>query len=146
MIRFFRNARVDRISPDDIEQFKTSRAQQKSPRTKRKLRPATMNRELACLKAMLNSHIRGGLNMQNSISAVRFLAQDNEQTRILTFDEQGRYLEAASPAPRDIATRRIRAKWHRAATVLATLKKPGRTPGSASLFFSRGADRIRTDA
>ena len=33
-----------------------------------------------------------------------FLPENNEQTRVLTYDEQGKYLAAATPVLRDVAT------------------------------------------
>jgi hypothetical protein len=48
--KHFGDAQLDRITPEEIERFKTVRGVQVSPRTKRKVKPATVNRELACLK------------------------------------------------------------------------------------------------
>jgi integrase len=59
--------------------------------------------ELACGKAMYNYAVKAGLPLHNPFSRVRFLAEDNEQTRVLTYHEQQRYLDAASQPLRDIA-------------------------------------------
>ena len=104
LLRCFGNTLLDHISTDDVEKFKAARSQEKGIRTKRILRPATVNREFACLKALFNFHIRSGLLIRNPVGAVKFLAEDNEQTRVLTFDEQRKYLKAACPILRDIAT------------------------------------------
>jgi integrase len=103
LLRYFRDASVDRITSAEVEKFKTQRAIQKGERTKRTIRPATVNRELACLKALFNFLIGGDVALVNPVSKVKFLAEDNEQMRVLTFDEQRRYLAAASPSLRDIA-------------------------------------------
>ena len=74
--RFFRDTRLDRISSNDVEKYKVWRSQQtcrprgkkpkdpsrtKKAKTKSKvLAPATVNRELACLKKMLNRLVREG--------------------------------------------------------------------------------------
>ena len=42
--------------------------------------------------------------MRNPVSRVGFLTERNEQTRVLSFDEQSRYLAVATPMLRDIAT------------------------------------------
>ena len=103
LLRFFKDTSVDRITAAEVEKFKTLRAVQKGERTKRTIRPATVNRELACLKAVFNFLIAGDVTLANPVSKIKFLAEDNEQMRVLTFDEQRRYLAAASPCLRDIA-------------------------------------------
>src|SRR5688572_10947005 len=52
--RFFGATPLDRITPETVEKFKTWRAGKKSDYTGRRLRPATINRELACLKILFN--------------------------------------------------------------------------------------------
>jgi integrase len=103
LLRYFKDASVDRISSAEVERFKTQRAVQKGERTKRTIRPATVNRELACLKAMFNFLIGGDVALANPVSKVKFLPEDNEQMRVLAFDEQRRYLAAATSSLRDIA-------------------------------------------
>jgi hypothetical protein len=59
LIRHFKNTPLDRIAPKDVERFKTTRSSEhktaraglKRKQTAEKLRPATVNRELACLTA-----------------------------------------------------------------------------------------------
>jgi integrase len=63
-----------------------------------------VNRELACLKAMYNCHIKGDLMLKNPVRSVKFYNEDNEQMRILNFDEQRIYLATASQPLRDVAT------------------------------------------
>jgi glucose-6-phosphate isomerase len=65
VVRFFENKKFDQISVQDIEDFKQWRVKQKKIAPKRKLqknkkattnvviKPATVNRELACLRSML---------------------------------------------------------------------------------------------
>ena len=52
--RFFGAMPLDRITPETVEKFKTSHARKKSDFTGRRLRPATINRESACLKILFN--------------------------------------------------------------------------------------------
>ncbi len=103
LIRFFRNTKLDCISPEDVERFKADRSTQKSPRTGRLLRPATVNRELACLKALFNFAIKGGLVLVNPVSRVKFLPEDNEQTRVVTYVEQRKYLASTTATLKDVA-------------------------------------------
>jgi len=102
--RYFRDVRLDQITPDDVERYKMSRARAKSPRTNRFLRPATINRELACLKAIFNRAIKDDVLIKNPVSRVKFLKEDNEQMRVINQEEQRRYITAASQPLQDIAT------------------------------------------
>jgi integrase len=105
---------LDKITPDVVEKFKgsrqnqytTVRAKQIRKRTGQKVKPATVNRELACLRAMFNHAIKAGLSrsLANPVSQVKALPEDNEQTRVLNFEEEKKYLAAATPLLRDIAT------------------------------------------
>jgi integrase len=104
LLRHFKDAALDRITQEDVEKFKAQRAVQKGQRTRRTIRPATVNRELACLKAMYNHAIKSGLAIKNPVSFVKFLPEDNEQMRVLTLEEQQRYLGMAPPTLYDVAT------------------------------------------
>ena len=118
LLRYFNETPLDQINPDNVEQFKLWRIKQKkSPpakkvkklgtaaKTDKALKPATVNRELACLKMMLNYFIKSDvLTKANPVSRVKFLAENNEQMRVLTPDEEKLYLLAASQPLQDIAT------------------------------------------
>ena len=111
LLSHFRDTTMDRISSDDVERFKTTRAREyktvrgkeKRVPTKKRVRPATVNRELACLKALFNFVIRADLLAKNPVSKVKMLAENNLQTRVLSFKEQHAYLAKATPTLRDIA-------------------------------------------
>jgi integrase len=89
-------------------EYKTVKGKEKGSRKKTELRimPATVNRELACLRAMFNHSIKADPLLKNPVckNGVKAFHEDNEQTRVLSFDEQTRYLAAASQMLRDIAT------------------------------------------
>jgi integrase len=114
LLRHFGDASIDRITPEDVEVFKASRAMEsttvkgkekgKRKCTGKRIRPATLNRELACLKSLFNHAIKSDFTMKNPVSRVDFLPENNEQTRVLTYDEQVKYLAAATPMLRDVAT------------------------------------------
>jgi len=114
LLSHFGDQPIDRITPDDVEQFKAARSIEHKTvkgkekgtrkRTEQRLMPATVNRELACLKALFNHAIKSDLAVRNPVSRVAFLTEQNEQTRVLSFDEQARYLAAATPFLRDIIT------------------------------------------
>jgi integrase len=115
LISFFGDKPLIKITPEEVERYKTSRAAEfktvrgkdkKRVQTKQHLRPATVNRELACLRAMFNHAIKGERTLKNPISktAAKVLREDNEQARVLTYSEQERYLAKASIVLWDVAT------------------------------------------
>jgi len=104
LLAYFGNTKLDAITPEDVERYKTMRLQTKSERTGRLLKPATVNRELACLKIVFNHFIRQDVLAKNPVSRVKFPAENNEQTRVLSPEEERLYLAAASQPLYDIAT------------------------------------------
>ena len=102
---------LDRITAEDVEQVKAVRSLARGQRTNRRIMPATVNRELACLKALFNHAIKSDLPVRNPVSRVGFLAEHNEQTRVLSFDEHcGIWRGAATPLLRDVATLMLETK------------------------------------
>jgi len=97
------NKSIDQITPALIEEYKSRRGRQLGKRTKRHIKPATINRELACLKCMFNHALKERYDFRNPVSKVGFLPEDNEQTRVLTFEEQHQYLAVASETLEDVA-------------------------------------------
>jgi integrase len=110
LLRFFGDRKLNHITPDLVEEYKLQRSKQykiprkKKSRNKKLLRPATVNRELACLKAMFNYHIKANDRLRNPVCEVKYLDEDNEQLRILTYAEQAVYLAACSELLKDVAT------------------------------------------
>lgn len=105
LLSFFKNVPIDRIKVEDVEKFKVWRIKQKCVNNKkvlnRTIKPATLNRELACLKKLFNRN--KSVVPINPVSAVKFLAENNEQTRVLTIEEQKAYLAVASQPLKDVA-------------------------------------------
>ena len=104
VLKAFTDVPLDRITADDVERFKVTRSAEKGARTKRRIRPATVNRELAFLKAVFHHAIKSDRVARNPVSKVAFLNEENQQDRVLTYDEQRRYLAKATPLLRDVAT------------------------------------------
>jgi integrase len=102
--KHFGDVLLDRITPEEVERYKTLRSAQVSPRTKRRVMPATVNRELACLKALFNHVLKADVPLRNPVSRVKFCEEHNEQTRVLSVAEQEKYLANATPMLRDVAT------------------------------------------
>jgi integrase len=105
LLAFFREQLLDRITPDLVEDYKQRRSMAKHKG--KRLRPATVNRELACMRAMFNHAIKRNPDLRNPISkatGVKLLAENNQQERVLTYSEETKYLEKCSPTLRDVAT------------------------------------------
>jgi len=88
--------RLDLITSGHVEKFKLSRG--------REISSAGVNRELAVLKQLLNLAIRQELLVRNPVIGVRFLPEGPGSMRIVSHEEERRYLEAAHPTLRDVAT------------------------------------------
>jgi integrase len=89
---YFGGRRVADITPADIEQYRAWRYATRSRRG-RPLTPATVNRELACLKRMFSVAmkglivLKGGLPRANPAAAVSLARELSERDRVLTPDE-----------------------------------------------------------
>lgn len=81
---FFKEKLIQHISPLLIEDYKKQR--------RSKVSGASVNRELSCLKHMLNKAIDEGILMNNPVKKVRFFPENNTIERILTPQEKGRLL------------------------------------------------------
>jgi integrase len=94
----FSGKRLDEITAEHIKQYKLKRLD-----TGR--RNATVNRDLACLRRMFRLAVKWGRLARSPFSdgAVEFLPEQGRE-RILSFEEERRYLEAANPTLRDVAT------------------------------------------
>jgi hypothetical protein len=90
LLSHFGDQPIDRITPDDVERFKAARAMEYKTvkgkekgtrkRTGQRIMPATVNRELACLKALFNHAVKSDLAVRNPVSRVAFLTEQNERT------------------------------------------------------------------
>lgn len=115
--QYFAGTRLDQISVADIEGYKKWRGSQRSKprngiskiRTGTKhcpaklLAPATINRELATLKVLLNYFIRTDVLAVNPASRVKLLREENGRLRVVSRAEEAQYLMAASQPLQDFA-------------------------------------------
>ncbi len=94
---WFGSKRLDEINAGQIEQFKQSRLEQGRS-------PSTVNRDLACLRRILLFAVKLDLILTTPFVAhkVSFL-RENGRERILSFEEERRYLAAATQPLRDVA-------------------------------------------
>lgn len=112
LLRFFADNKLDAITPEMIEKYKTMRLQTKRTPTKKQLKsvstgqqlkPATINRELACLKIVFNHFIKQDVINKNPVSRIKFLVENNEHMRVLSVEEEQLYLSVASQPLYDVA-------------------------------------------
>jgi len=88
---FFDCRKLSDISSNDIDDYKLFRLKQ--------VKPATVNRELACLSHLFNLAKRQKRFFgENPVSISRLLPEHNQVERILTKDEEVRLLDSSPPA------------------------------------------------
>ncbi len=93
---FFGSYKLSAITPKDIVDYQSNRL-------KEGRKPATVNRELACLKHLFNfAKQRGKFFGENPVSKVRFLEENNQVERVLTLDEEERLIANSAPHLRPI--------------------------------------------
>lgn len=87
---FFGSKRLDDIRPMLIEHYKRSRLD-----VGRK--PATINRELACLKHMYTIAMKNGRARANPVRESKLLREDNQVTNVMSREHEALLLEQAAP-------------------------------------------------
>jgi integrase len=102
LLKYFKERTLDQIAPEDIEKFKAYRRRQKNPLTKTHIKSSTINRDLACLKALYSYHIRCDVRVDNPVKKVKFLEEEQEM-HVLSYHEQNIYLEKCSQPLKDVA-------------------------------------------
>jgi integrase len=88
LLPFFGHRNLGDITSFLIENYKQQRVA--------KVKPATVNREIALLKHMFNMAIRWGKADANPMKDVRLFREDNIQERVLSQDEITRILDSCS--------------------------------------------------
>ncbi len=91
LVRFFRGRTLAEISPWLVERYRQARRE--AVYRGKPLRPATINREVACIKRMYTLAIQWELVTENPAKGVKLWREDNRRERILTQEEINRLLE-----------------------------------------------------
>ena len=104
--RFFGDKILCKMTQAEIEEYIAIRRSTKAKRIPKDgeahyILPATINRELACLKTLFAKAVDWGYAKCNPCARVKMLKEDNRRTRFLTLDEMERLLQAATPGLRD---------------------------------------------
>jgi integrase len=115
LLKFFGNKAINDITSDDVDKYKAWRSVQKKKAPSRMLKknknassnktlmPATVNKELATLKIILNHFIIVKVLQTNPVCKVKFLKEDNNNYVVLSPEEEKLYLMAASLPLQDFA-------------------------------------------
>jgi len=93
LLPFFGERLLKNINPAKVEAYKQTRLNEPSGRTPQHLTaPATVNRELACLKTIFSKAIKNGKAERNPTQGVKMLKENNERDRVLSPEEYARLL------------------------------------------------------
>lgn len=93
LLPFFGERLLKDINPAKVEAYKQTRLNEPSGRTPQHLtKPATVNRELACLKTIFSKGVKNGKAEKNPTQGVKMLKENNERDRILSPEEYARLL------------------------------------------------------
>ena len=88
LIPYFGGKRLSEITSLSIENYKTMRRE--------KVKPATVNRELACFKHMFNLAIGWDKAEDNPVKKVKLFKEVNQMMRILSAEEEEKLMKCAS--------------------------------------------------
>lgn len=111
LLSYFGTRKLNQIDSETIEDFKNWRRVQKAtpkkakhvkPKPTRQLKPATVNREIACLKAMFFFFIRKKILAENPVSDVKMITE-KRSFYVLTPEDEIAYLKECSQPLKDIA-------------------------------------------
>ena len=91
---FFKGETLQSIGPEKIERYKAMR--------KAEVSPATVNRELACLKTLFNKAVEWAKAETNPAAKVKKFRENNARERILSPEEARRLVECAAPGIRPV--------------------------------------------
>jgi integrase len=89
---YFRGKLLGSINSWQVEQYKKARRDAGAS-------PATVNRDVACLRNMMNKAVEWGYLQTNPIGKVKLLKEDNEVMWVLSPDEEARLLEECHKRP-----------------------------------------------
>ena len=85
----FGRKRLAEITPKMIEEYKIARCRQ--------VKPATVNRELACLKHLFTMAIKWGKANSNPVKEVKLFQEPLGRLRVLSREEEEKLLAASAP-------------------------------------------------
>lgn len=105
LLRFFRGCFLDEITTGMVEDFKMARSKEERRNAKDGsiISPATVNRGLTTLKKLFHHAEKCGYGITNPVRNVEFMDEGPGRIRVVSFEEEIKYLANASQPLRDIA-------------------------------------------
>ena len=105
LLRFFRGCWLDEINQGMVEDFKLARIGEARRNAKdgSTVAPATVNRALTTLKLLYHYAEKCGYAVSNPTRGVAYLAEGNGRMRVVSFEEEIKYLAKATQPLNDIA-------------------------------------------
>jgi integrase len=91
----FKGKLISSIHPFQVEQYKKDRLDKGTS-------PATVNRDVACFRNMMNMAVQWGYLQVNPIAKVKQLQEDNERMWVLSGDEERRFLAECDKRPQKL--------------------------------------------
>jgi site-specific recombinase XerD len=95
LMGYFGGKKLSQITPWVVDKYKSKRLKDDS-RFNRPIAQATINRELACLKTMLNFAVKEGWLLKNPLSGYKLFGEKPKKFRAITNQEFQRVYENAS--------------------------------------------------
>jgi integrase len=105
LLRFFRGCWLDEITAGMVEDFKLARKgeERRNAKDGSIVAPATVNRALTTLKLLYHYAEKCDYAISNPTKGVTYLAEGSGQTRVVSFEEEIKYLLKAKQPLKDIA-------------------------------------------
>ncbi len=100
---YFKETKVDRIEPKDIEKFILWRIRQTSRKTGNPITRDSVNNELIALKTIFRRLVSREVISKSPAADIKQLAANDRSFHVLTPDEEKIYLLACSQPLRDVA-------------------------------------------
>lgn len=91
---YFEGKLIESIHPFQVEQYKRDRKEKGAA-------PATINRDVATLRNMLNKAVEWGFLSSNPLIGFKLFKEDNERMWVLTPEEEGKLLGACARSPQE---------------------------------------------
>jgi integrase len=93
LLPYFGERLLKDITPATVEAYRQKRLAEPSGRSPADMTaPATVNREIACLKTIFNKAMKDGRAERNPCQGVKMLRENNERDRVLSPEEYARLL------------------------------------------------------
>jgi len=91
LLKFFKGKRLNEIHPFLLERYKKERL--------KTVKPASLNRDLSCLKHMFNMAMSWNLAKENPAIKVKLLKEEKRDVKVLTYEKEKELIDVLSEHP-----------------------------------------------